>query len=81
MKTTAELELAAAEAERLRIDPAFQQAVTDLRKQAVERLVAADASNTDEIRTIQAEIKAIDGLCGQIAGAILRAPRKPMAVA
>lgn len=75
------LAVAAAEADRLRQDPAFQNAIRDLRSRAIEALVVADATDTDAIRARQADIKAIDGFCQELANAMLRAPRKPMAVA
>lgn len=81
MKTPEQLAIEAAEADRLRLDPAFQNAIRDLRAQAIEALVATDATDADAIRARQAEIKAIDGFCQELAKAILRAPRKPMAVA
>ena len=78
---TQQLAIAAAEADRLRTDPAFQKAVLDYRAGVVAALVTTDATDTDAIRARQAEIKAIDGLCQELANAMLRAPRKPMAVA
>lgn len=94
--TEAEKQAIAAAAEaanRLRTDPAFQAAVISLRASKVaemEReqanvinamLSGMPANNIEAVRTIRAEIKAIDGICQEIANAILRAPRKPMAVA
>lgn len=79
--TPEQLAIAAAEADRLRQDPAFQRAVLSLRADAVNALVSVDPTDVETIRTKQAEIRAIDGLCQEIANAILRAPRKPMAVA
>lgn len=60
-------------ADRLRQEPAFQQAVLALRKEAIEALVTVDPTDTEAVRTHQSVVKAIDGLCGQIAGMILRA--------
>lgn len=94
--TEAEKQAIAAAAEaanRLRNDPAFQAAVASLRTSKVaemEReqanvinamLNGMPANNIETVRTLRAEIKAIDGICQEIANAILRAPRKPMAVA
>lgn len=84
---------AAEAANRLRTDPAFQAAVISLKASKVaemEReqanvinamLSGMPANNIETVRTLRAEIKAIDGICQEIANAILRAPRKPMAVA
>lgn len=79
--TPEQLAIAAAEADRLRQDPAFQNAIRDLRSKAIEALVQTDATDTAAVMARQAEIKAIDGLCQELANAMLRAPRKPMAVA
>lgn len=79
--TPEQLAIAAAEADRLRQDPAFQSAIRELRSNAIEALVNADATDTASVIARQAEIKAIDGLCQELANAMLRAPRKPMAVA
>ena len=94
--TEAEKQAIAAAAEaanRLRTDPAFQAAVISLRASKVaemEReqanvinamLSGMPANNIETVRTLRAEIKAIDGICQEIANAVLRAPRKPMAVA
>lgn len=68
-------------ADRLRQDPAFQRAIIALRKEALEALVSADPDDAQTIRTHQANIRAIDNLCGEIAMTILRAPRKSEAVA
>ena len=63
---------AAAEANRLREDPAFQSAVLGVRKQALEALTNVDPTSTDEIRTLQARVRAIDLLATEIAAAIIR---------
>lgn len=82
-----DLEAAALDAERLRTDPAFQRALTAMRKDAVEQLLALDEANDTYLadnRRLRAEVKAIDSLCGQIATAIQRGTqitRKPAAVA
>jgi hypothetical protein len=60
-------------ADRLRTEPAFAEAVTNLRKDAVAALIAADPTNPDEIRRQQAKIQAIDGLCTEITTMIHRA--------
>lgn len=81
MKTPDELRIAAAEADQLRTNPAFQSAVLEYRASAIAALIATEPTDADAIRARQAEIKAVDGLCQGLANAILRAPRKPMAVA
>ncbi|UXN74494.1 hypothetical protein N8D56_04970 [Devosia sp. A8/3-2] len=67
-----ELRTAFLEAERLRNEPAFQAAMIQLRKEALEELVAADPTNPDDIREAQATVRAIDGLATKIGNAILR---------
>lgn len=87
-----EIASAAADAERLRNDPAFQSAILSLRASKLGEMERAQAAvitamlngqpaNIETVRTLKAEIKAIDGICQEIANTILRAPRKPMAVA
>lgn len=69
------------DANRFKSDPAVQRAILSMREAAITALIATDATDVETIRTRQAEIKAIDGFCQELANAILRAPRKPMAVA
>lgn len=87
-----EIAAAAEDANRLRNDQAFQAAIRSLRASKVAAMEREQASiiaallngqpaNIETIRTLKAEIAAIDGICQEIANAILRAPRKPMAVA
>jgi hypothetical protein len=74
----------AEDAERLRTDPAFQRALTSMRKDAIDALIATDAADVNAVREAQAQVRAIDSLCGQIATAIQRGAqigRKPAAVA
>lgn len=59
-KARAENIKAGAEAERLRLDPAFQRAMTEARKDTLEQLASVDATDTDTIRRLQAEVTAID---------------------
>jgi hypothetical protein len=62
-------------ADRLRTDPAFQRAVTEIRKNAVDELIALkEGSETYEAdnRRLRAEIHAIDALCGNIKSTIQR---------
>jgi len=84
--------VAAEDANRLRNDPAFQAAIRSLRETKLAEMEREQASvitsmlngqpaNIETVRTLKAEIKAIDGICQEVANAILRAPRKPMAVA
>jgi len=69
---------AGAEANRLRMDPAFQLAMTEARKGALEELASVEASDINTIMRLQAEIKAIDLIATNLATAIIRAtePRK-----
>lgn len=64
--------IAAVDAERLRQDPAFQRAVLTIRKNALEALVKIDPVKVDEIRNTQAQIRAIDNLCTELADTIIR---------
>lgn len=65
-------QIAAVDAERLRQDPAFQRAVLDARKAALEELAVIDASDTEAIRTAQAKVKAISALTTALASTIIR---------
>lgn len=60
-------------ADRLRTEPAFQQAILSMRRDAVEALVAANPTDADTIRMHQANIRAIDNLCGELAWMITHA--------
>jgi hypothetical protein len=64
--------VAAIDADRVRQDPAFQKAVLAIRKKAMEALILVEPTNTDEIRTLQARVWAIDNLCTELAATILR---------
>ena len=76
------LALNAAEAERLRTDPAFQRSVTAIRKNALEALATVHPTDHEAIRTNQALIRAIDTLCQEIANEIIRGtPGRAVAVA
>jgi hypothetical protein len=86
------LTTAAAEAERLRNDPAFQAGIRSLHESAsaelaaakeavIEALLYGERPDIDSVRTAEARLSAVNGLMGEIAKAIARAPRKPMAVA
>jgi len=87
-----EIAAAAEDANRIRNDQAFQAAIRNHRASklnALEReqatvitaLLNGQPANIEAIRTLKAEIAAIDGICQEIANAILRAPRKPLSVA
>jgi hypothetical protein len=69
------------DASRFKSEPAVQRAILSMREKAVNALIATEPTDVEGIRTRQAEIKAIDGFCQELASAILRAPRNPMAVA
>ncbi len=59
-------------ADRLRQDPAFQKAVLDARKAALEELAVIDASDVEAIRTAQAKVRAISALSTALANTIIR---------
>lgn len=72
----------AVEAERLRTDRPFAQAVIALRREAVEKLVTVDPTDQTAVMNLQAYIRAIDAPCGEIAAQILRGtPQKAPPVA
>lgn len=79
--TPEQLAQIADDANRFKSDPAVQRAILSMREEAIKALIATDATDVETIRTRQAEIKAIDSFCQELASAILRAPRKPLAVA
>jgi len=79
--TPDELAQIADDASRFKSDPAVQRAILSMRDAAVRALIAADPTDVETIRTKQAEIRAIDNFCQELATAIMRAPRKPLAVA
>jgi hypothetical protein len=60
------------DANRVRNDPALGYAMISLRKDALEELAKVPATDTDKIRDLQAQVRAIDGLATEIANAILR---------
>lgn len=76
-----QLAVIAEDANRFKSDPAVQRAILAMREAAVAALIATEPTDAEAIRTRQAEIKAIDNFCQELASAILRAPRKPLAVA
>ena len=72
----------AIEAERLRTDRPFAEAVRALRKDAVEKLIIVDPTDQAAVMNLQAYVRAIDALCGEIAAQILRGtPQKGPPVA
>lgn len=77
--TKDEIETAYLEAERLRTEPAFQAAIIELRKKALEKLASIDPTKADEIRDAQATVRAIDGITTELANAILRWKAQPSA--
>lgn len=66
----AEADKLAVECDRLRQDSAFAAAVKTARSDVLEELATA---KPEEIQRLQAEVAAIDRLCGAIASAILKA--------
>ena len=77
------IKIHAIEAKNLRDNPAFERAVLGARKHCLEQLAAIHPLDTEQIRTIQALIRAIDMLAEMIADEIIRGsePRKLGAVA
>ena len=72
----------AIEAERLRTDRPFAEAILIMRKDAIEKLVSVDPNDTQAVMNLQAYVRAIDGLCTEIASQILRGtPQKSTPVA
>jgi len=72
----------AIETERLRTDRPFADAVKAIRADAMERFNTVDPSDPSAVMNLQAYVRAIDALCGEIAAQILRGtPRKGPPVA
>jgi len=69
------------DANRFKSDPAVERAILSMRANAIRALIDTDPTDIETIRTKQAEIRAIDNFCQELATAIMRAPRKPLAVA
>lgn len=70
---TEDQKILAQEADRLRTDRPFAEAITIMRKEAVEALVNVDVvEDPNKARQLQANIRAIDALCTEIAAMILR---------
>ena len=61
-----------AEAQQLRDYPAFQRAVLAARRRLLEHLADVDPLETENIRTTQAQIRAIDLLAEMLADEIIR---------
>lgn len=79
--TEADIRLAQ-EAGRLRSDQPFAEAIKAMRKDAIEKLVSVDPTDTPAVMNLQAYVRAIDALCGEIAAQILRGtPQKSSPVA
>lgn len=82
MKVTEETKYLAIEAERLRNEKPFAEAVIALRRDAIDKLIQVDPTNTPAVMNLQAYIRAIDGLTTEIANQILRGtPQKSQPVA
>ena len=62
----------AAEARGLRDNPAFQRAMFAARQRWLEELAVADPLDTEKLRTLQANLKAIHALDAMIADEIIR---------
>ena len=75
---TEQQKIHSAEAQQLRENPAFERAVLAARKRLLDSLAVLDPLETEKIRTIQAQIRAIDLLAEFIADEIIRGmePRK-----
>ena len=66
------IKLHAIEARNLRDNPAFERAILGAKKYCLDALATVDPLDTEEIRTIQANIRAIDLLAEMIANEIIR---------
>lgn len=71
--------IAAVNAEQLRQNPVFQEAVLAARAEALEDLAKVSPDDPNAIRAIQARVAAIDNLCTALRDIIIRgaAQRKP----
>jgi uncharacterized membrane protein len=56
----------AQEAERLKADTILNEALAEMRRDALEDLINTDAAMMEEIIMAQAKVKAIDGLLTQL---------------
>lgn len=65
-----DLKEAALAADRILNEPYFVQAVAELRADAVEKLVSADPTHTDEIRDTQSLVRALDAITGKLRSTI-----------
>lgn len=79
-QTPEELAAMADEANRLKNEPAFQRAVLSMHRENVAQLIACDPTSTEEIRRLQANIRAVEGLTASLAAEILRTPRMTQTV-
>jgi hypothetical protein len=57
-------------ADRILNEPYFLAAVAELRADAVEKLVNADPTHTDEIRDTQSLVRALDAITGKLRSTI-----------
>ena len=62
----------AAEARQLRDTPSFQRAMFAARQRWLEELAITDPLDTEKLRTLQANLKAIQALDGMLADEIIR---------
>ena len=71
------------EADRLRSDPFIGPALVEIHREAMDALVAVNATDADTIRTHQATVKVVQAITERIATAISRAQQiqsnKPVA--
>ncbi len=74
---TIEQERRAQEARNLKENEIFINALAKLRSQALEGMVAADATDANQIRDHQAMVRAIDGLTYAIEVVILEGVKPP----
>lgn len=65
-----DLKEAALAADRILNEPYFLSAVAELRADAVEKLVNADPTHTDEIRDTQSLVRALDAITGKLRSTI-----------
>jgi hypothetical protein len=62
-------------ARRITGEQVFQLAITAIRVDAVERLLATDPNNVPEITRLQADVHAIDRLCERFSTFLAGAPQ------
>lgn len=62
----------ALEAERLRTDRPFAEAVITIRKEAIEKMLSVDPADTQAVMNLQSYVRAIDALATEIGAQIIR---------